>query len=167
MVLYSGMTDTTRRRFRRAGSSTALDRKVYLDLSFFRSSTTGSKPRDFMQAYVIAHEPGNVRPHGRRRVRTCATASSTQANELVRLELQADCLAGVWGPTERKGPLEPGDAEEGLRPRPRSATTVCSGCRPAAHGILHARLVDPACRMAAPGLASGDPGVCNTFQGVF
>ena len=99
-----------------------VDRKVYLDLSFFRDlDQRFGAPGDFAQAYVVAHE---VAHH----VQTLTGVSDrvaaareqggrTQANALsVRQELQADCYAGVWGHyAARSNLLEPGDAEEGLR----------------------------------------------------
>jgi uncharacterized protein len=98
------------------------DQKVYIDLAFFRELHDRFKaPGDFAQAYVIAHEVGHhvqnllgimdkVQTRQRR-------AAEREANALsVRLELQADCLAGIWASfanRERKI-LEPGDVEEGL-----------------------------------------------------
>ena len=98
------------------------DHKVYLDLSFFHDlETRFGAPGDFAQAYVVAHEVGHhvqtitglsERMQGARR-----GLSERQANQLsVRQELQADCYAGVWGHyAARRGLLDPGDAEEGLR----------------------------------------------------
>lgn len=81
------------------------DRKLYLDLSFFHDlDQRFGAPGDFAQAYVIAHEVGH-------HVQTL----TGRAAPGVRLELQADCYAGVWGHyAAREGLLEPGDAEEGL-----------------------------------------------------
>ena len=98
------------------------DRKVYLDLSFFRDlATRFGAPGDFAQAYVIAHEVGHhiqtVTGLSERLAQMRARSSETQANALsVRQELQADCFAGVWGHyAAQRNLLEPGDAEEGLR----------------------------------------------------
>ena len=99
------------------------DRKVYLDLSFFRDlDTRFGAPGDFAQAYVVAHEVGPPRADahrhlGARASDAAARRASAQANQLsVRQELQADCYAGVWGHyAAQRGLLEPGDAEEGLR----------------------------------------------------
>jgi predicted metalloprotease len=98
------------------------DRKVYLDLSFFRDlDERFGAPGDFAQAYVIAHEVGHhvqtITGLSERLAQMRARASETQANALsVRQELQADCYAGVWGHyAARRDLLEPGDAEEGLR----------------------------------------------------
>jgi uncharacterized protein len=97
------------------------DRKLYLDLSFFRDLDRLGAPGDFAEAYVIAHEVGHhiqtltgvsERVHAARQ-----RMNERDANALsVRQELQADCYAGVWGHyAARRGLLEPGDAEEGLR----------------------------------------------------
>jgi uncharacterized protein len=97
------------------------DEKVYLDLSFFRELETRFRaPGDFAEAYVIAHEVGHHvqqllgtmdRVNGAR-----GRLSEEENNELsVRLELQADFLAGVWAHYAReKGVVEPGDIEEAL-----------------------------------------------------
>src|SRR5688572_28009415 len=98
------------------------DRKVYLDLSFFRDlDERFGAPGDFAQAYVVAHEVGH-------HIQTLTGLSEkvnaarqrggeAQANQLsVRQELQADCYAGVWGNhAASRGLLETGDVEEGLR----------------------------------------------------
>jgi uncharacterized protein len=97
------------------------DQKVYLDLGFFdelknRFGASG----DFAQAYVIAHELGH---HVQRllgteaQVRAAEERSPDDANQLsVRLELQADCYAGVWGhESQRDSILQPGDLDEGLQ----------------------------------------------------
>jgi predicted metalloprotease len=98
------------------------DRKVYLDLSFFRDlDERFGAPGDFAQAYVIAHEVGHhiqtVTGLSDRVAQMRGRASETQANALsVRQELQADCFAGVWGHyAAQHEMLEPGDADEGLR----------------------------------------------------
>jgi predicted metalloprotease len=97
------------------------DRKVYLDLSFFRDLARMGAPGDFAQAYVIAHEVGHhvqtLTGISQRVMAAREQASARDANALsVRQELQADCYAGVWGYyAAQKDLLEPGDAEEGLR----------------------------------------------------
>jgi len=101
-----------------------LDGKVYLDLSFFdeldrRFGAAG----DFAAAYVIAHEVGHhvqnlLGLSDRVRAAQARASSEAEANEYsVRLELQADCLAGVWGyhANRESALIEPGDFEEGLR----------------------------------------------------
>jgi predicted metalloprotease len=112
------------------------DQKVYLDTSFFREIATkfggcdaGSKTCEFAQAYVIAHEIGHhvqqlvgvlTRAHSAQQ----AAGDRTEANRIqVRVELQADCFAGVWAKHENdrevsqgKPPfIEPGDVETALR----------------------------------------------------
>jgi predicted metalloprotease len=97
-----------------------LDQKVYLDLGFFDELNRRFKaPGDFAQAYVVTHEIGH---HVQQqlgiegKVRKESQQNPDDANELsVRLELQADCLAGVWGrSTYDRGILENGDLQEGL-----------------------------------------------------
>ena len=97
------------------------DYQVYIDLSFLEELQRMGAPGDFAFAYVIAHEVGH---HVQNLVGIAdqvrsqqVRASKAQANALsVRMELQADCLAGVWiNHTEgRNSILEPGDIEEGL-----------------------------------------------------
>jgi predicted metalloprotease len=98
------------------------DRKVYLDLGFFRElAQRFGAPGDFARAYVVAHEVGHhvqVLTGVSDRVSAARQqAGEREGNALsVRLELQADCYAGVWGHyAAERGLLEPGDAEEGLR----------------------------------------------------
>jgi predicted metalloprotease len=99
------------------------DQKLYLDLNFFRElEARFGAPGDFAQAYVIAHEVGhhvqNLLGIATKVRRAQERASQEQANGLsVRMELQADCLAGVWGfhANQTQHMLEPGDVEEGLR----------------------------------------------------
>lgn len=98
------------------------DRKVYLDLGFFRELQTRYQAKgDFAEAYVIAHEVGhhvqNLLGITDRVDALRARADSVQANALsVRLELQADCLAGVWAnqANAARKILESGDVEQGL-----------------------------------------------------
>ena len=97
------------------------DARVFLDLSFFQElSERFRAPGDFAAAYVIAHEVGH---HVQnllgitRRVEAQASAQRQGANSLsVRLELQADCFAGVWAhdADRRLRILEAGDLEEGI-----------------------------------------------------
>ncbi|MBT8139585.1 MAG: zinc metallopeptidase [Gammaproteobacteria bacterium] len=99
------------------------DKKVYIDLSFYNDlRQRHGAPGDFAQAYVIAHEVGHhiqtvlgisAQVHKQKQ-----RASKAQANQLsVRQELQADCLAGVWGnhADRARSLLEQGDLEEALR----------------------------------------------------
>ncbi|HEY3167985.1 MAG TPA: neutral zinc metallopeptidase, partial [Candidatus Binatia bacterium] len=99
------------------------DQKVYIDLSFYRDLRQRFQaPGDFAQAYVIAHEVGH---HVQNllgimtKVQSLQSraGSKSEANALsVRLELQADCLAGIWASyaNRERNILEQGDVEEGL-----------------------------------------------------
>ena len=97
------------------------DEKVYLDLGFFEElNARFGAPGDFAQAYVVAHEVGH---HVQKvlgiegKMRKEQARSPELKNELSeRLELQADCFAGVWGhSTNNRKLLDPGDIDEGLR----------------------------------------------------
>jgi len=99
------------------------DRKLYLDLGFFRElDRRFGAPGDFAQAYVVAHEVGHhvqnlLGIEGKVR-KARGRMDEREANRLsVRLELQADCFAGVWGNRAERSRrlLEPGDLEEALR----------------------------------------------------
>ena len=98
------------------------DRRVYLDLSFFRQlATQFAAPGDFARAYVIAHEVGH---HVQNLLGITDTAAQAEeragrvgANRVsVKIELQADCFAGVWAARANAARkiLEPGDLEQGL-----------------------------------------------------
>ena len=97
------------------------DQRVYIDLAFFRElSQRFGASGDFAQAYVVAHEVGHhvqnligVLPEFNRQRQTMSQA---QANAMsMRVELQADCFAGIWAHfTAQKGLLEEGDIEEAL-----------------------------------------------------
>jgi predicted metalloprotease len=150
------------------------DRKVYLDLSFFQElNERFGAPGDFAQAYVVAHEVGHhvqtVTGLSAKVNEARAQASERESNALsVRVELQADCYAGVWGfYAAQKGLLEPGDAEEGLtaaaaigddrlqreaqgRVSPESFT----------HGSSAERV-----QWLRRGLENGKMEACNTFSG--
>lgn len=98
------------------------DQKVYIDLSFYETlkSRLGA-PGDFAQAYVIAHEVGHHVQHQLgitdQVERARASGNRAQANDMsVRLELQADCFAGLWGhhAQNQRQLLEQGDVEEAM-----------------------------------------------------
>jgi len=97
------------------------DHKVYLDLSFFQElSRRFGAPGDFAAAYVIAHEIGHHVQSElgiEEQVRQQQQQDPGNANVYsVRLELQADCFAGVWArSTYTRGILDPGDIDEGLK----------------------------------------------------
>jgi len=125
LVLFSGGTQTA------CGMGQAAmgpfycpgDRKVYIDLSFYRELRDRfGASGDFAQAYVIAHEVGhhvqNVLGIMDKADQARARMTREQANALsVRVELQADCFAGVWAAVaqrENAKLIEPGDFEQGL-----------------------------------------------------
>ncbi|WP_309083139.1 neutral zinc metallopeptidase [Chelativorans sp.] len=123
LVLFSGQVDSAC-GFASAASGPFYcpgDRQVYLDLSFFNElATRFGAAGDFAQAYVIAHEVGhhvqNLTGVLPRVNQMRARLSEGEANSMsVRVELQADCYAGVWAyHTNQEGLLEQGDLEEAL-----------------------------------------------------
>ena len=148
------------------------DESVYLDLSFFQDMKNRlGGGGDFAQGYVIAHEVGHHIQHLLgidQQVRQGQTSGSrTQANQLsVRLELQADCFAGVWGHAmNSQGILEAGDLEEALRTaqaigddrlQQQSAGRVVPDSF--THGTSQQRYT-----WFKRGYDSGDPNTCDTF----
>ena len=148
------------------------DRKLYIDLSFYRDLRDKlGTPGDFAQAYVIAHELGHHVQHLRGidvRVRDLQESRPDAANELsVRLELQADCLAGIWGhSTAQRNILEQGDAEEALNAAAaigddRIQSQSGRGVQPDSftHGSSEQRV-----GWFRRGLESGDINSCDTFR---
>ena len=151
------------------------DRKVYLDLSFFNElADRFGAPGEFAQAYVIAHEVGhhvqNLLGTFDRVNRLQRQISTTDARALfVRLELQADCLAGVWGYHARhdRNLIEPGDFEKGLRAASaigddRLQRMSQGYVQPETwtHGSSEQRV-----KWLRRGLETGDPAACDTFGG--
>ena len=148
-----------------------VDRFVYTDLGFFRELRDRfAAPGDFAQAYVIAHEYGHhvqnllgILPEVSRRQQE----NPGEANELsVKLELQADCFAGVWAHSAyEQGQLEEGDLEEGLTAasavgddRIQQAATGRIDPDSFTHGSAEQRR-----NWFLVGFQEGDPAVCNTF----
>ena len=124
LVLFTGRGEHRRLRQRPVvGRALLLPGRpdAYIDLSFFKQlQSQFDAPGDFARVYVLAHELGH---HVQNLLGTSDEvrqaqqgASAEEANELsVRLELQADCYAGVWGHSAQdRGLIEPGDIEEGL-----------------------------------------------------
>ena len=150
-----------------------VDEKVYVDLGFYDAlKQRFGAPGDFAQAYVIAHELGhhvqNITGTAAE-VRQMQGARPGQANALsVRLELQADCYAGIWGnSTSQRQILEQGDIEEGLNAAAaigddRIQAESRGGVSPESftHGTSEQRV-----RWFRRGLESGDPRTCSTFEG--
>jgi uncharacterized protein len=124
LVLFSGSVESAC-GFGQAASGPFYcgeDQKLYIDLSFYRELRDRFRaPGDFAQAYVIAHEVGhhvqNLLGIMRKVQSLQSRSSEREANALsVRLELQADCLAGIWAnyAHRERNILEEGDIEEGL-----------------------------------------------------
>ncbi|MSO21104.1 MAG: hypothetical protein EXQ56_11720 [Acidobacteria bacterium] len=147
------------------------DQKVYIDLAFYDElKRRFGAPGDFAQAYVLAHEIGH---HVQNlmgindQVRRAQQANRNQENPLsVKMELQADCFAGIWAhSTSERNILEPGDVEEAMR----AASAVGDdhiqkmsrgSINPESftHGSSEQRM-----HWFNEGLRSGNPGACNTF----
>ena len=150
------------------------DKKAYIDLGFYEEMRTRFRaPGDFAQAYVIAHEIGhhvqNLLGVSDKVRKMQARAGKAEGNQLsVRLELQADCLAGVWAnrADKARGILESGDIEEALnaasaigddRLQKQSRGTVVP--ESFTHGTSTQRQ-----HWFRTGLQSGDPDSCDTFS---
>ncbi|HJQ16346.1 MAG TPA: neutral zinc metallopeptidase [Allosphingosinicella sp.] len=149
------------------------DKSIYLDTSFFQElSQRFGAPGDFAMAYVIAHEVGH---HVQDLAGTLDQAnaqqtrmSTAEGNALqVRIELQADCYAGVWAAND-KNLLEPGDMEEGLKAasaigddtlqRETQGQVVPESFT---HGTSAQRVA-----WLRKGLETGNPAACDTFKAV-
>jgi uncharacterized protein len=148
-----------------------LDEKVYIDLGFYRElSRRFGAPGELAQAYVIAHEVGHHVQHVlgiADRVRAAEQRAPSVRNALsVRMELQADCLAGTWARTvgDRRM-LDPGDLEAGLRAaaavgddRVQQATTGRVQPERFTHGSAEQRA-----RWFRRGYDAGSAEACDTF----
>lgn len=153
------------------------DKRVYIDLSFFRElSQRFGAPGDFAQAYVLAHEIGhNVQMllGLSDMVERASRRSEREGNRMsVKLELQADCFAGVWANrANRQGNvLEAGDVEEGLAAANAVGDDTLqrqSGGAVVPDSFTHGSSAERM-RWFRRGLDSGDPEQCDTFgTGVF
>jgi predicted metalloprotease len=174
MVLF---TDGTQSGCGPAGSDTGpfycpLDQRVYLDLGFFQElKRRFGAPGDFAQAYVIAHEVGHhvqQQTGIEAQVRQQQQQDPSQQNALsVRMELQADCLAGVWAySVYQRGDLDPGDVDEALKAASavgddRIQASAGQGVNPETwtHGSAEQRS-----SWFKKGMSSGDPAGCDTFN---
>ena len=149
------------------------DEKAYIDLSFYDDlKSRFGAPGDFAEAYVLAHEIGHHIQNItgiESKVRASQRARPSSKNALsVQMELQADCFAGVWGHAAgRRGVLENGDIEEGLRAAAaigddRIQKMSGRGVHPESwtHGSSSDRQ-----KWLTRGLKSGDPNDCDTFGG--
>jgi predicted metalloprotease len=148
------------------------DDRIYLDTSFFDElKTRFGAPGDFAQAYVIAHEVGHHvqdlqgtldKVHAQQQ-----RLDEKQANALqVKIELQADCYAGVWAAND-KNLLEPGDAQSGMK---AAAAVGDDTLQKAAQGVVVPEAFTHGSAAQRQhwlkiGLDSGDPDKCDTFAG--
>ena len=146
------------------------DQKVYLDLSFFRElDRRFGAPGDFAQAYVVAHEVGHHVQHLLgidRQVREGQQQNGRAgANALsVALELQADCLAGVWGNhASKKNLLDADDVDEGLRAAAAIGDDRLTRGRVSPESFTHGTSEQRA-RWLRQGLSTGDINSCDTFR---
>jgi len=149
------------------------DKKVYIDLAFYRQLAKMGGPGDFARAYVIGHEVGhhvqNLLGTSSQVSKAQRRASKAEANALsVRLELQADCYAGVWAhhAESDRDLLEEGDVEEGLAAAAaigddKMLKQAGRAVRPESftHGSSRQRVT-----WLKKGLRSGRLEECNTFD---
>jgi predicted metalloprotease len=175
LVLYSGGTGTACGIGRAAMGPfyCPSDQRVYLDTSFFAELRRRfGAPGQFAEAYVIAHEIGH---HVQNQLGILprvdaerARADRVTANHLsVRLELQADCLAGVWAyHANAAGRLEPGEVDQALRAasaigddRLQRAAQGYAVPDSFTHGTSAQRV-----RWFRAGLERGEVGACDTFK---
>jgi uncharacterized protein len=150
------------------------DRKLYLDTSFFHDlASRHNAPGDFAQAYVVAHEVGhhvqNLMGIADQVMAAQQRGGKGQGNQLqVRMELQADCFAGVWAnhADQMRHILEAGDIEEALAAasgvgddRLQSQAQGYVVPESFTHGSSEQRM-----RWFSTGFKSGDPQQCDTFK---
>jgi predicted metalloprotease len=149
-----------------------MDEKVYIDLGFYDELRDKfGAPGEFAQAYVLAHELGHHVQHLEgidEQMQRMQRQHPDQANELsVKLELQADCYAGVWGhSTDQRQLLDPGDIQAGLQ----AAASVgddrlqkMSTGRVSPESFTHGTSAQRAAWFKR-GFDSGDPKACDTFS---
>ena len=150
------------------------DQKVYLDLDFFKvlASQLGGPNTDFAQAYVLAHEIGHHIQDllgTEAQVRESQQRNPSQVNALsVRLELQADCYAGVWGKSAfAAGKVSDAEISDALDAaasvgddRIQKTTTGRVNPESFTHGTSAQRM-----KWFRNGFDTGDPDACDTFSG--
>ena len=150
-----------------------LDQRVYIDLDFFKEleQRFGGPNRDFAQAYVLAHEVGHHLQTvlgTERQVREAQQRNPSQRNALsVRLELQADCYAGVWGRSAfESGKVSDSEIDDALAAaasvgddRIQKSTTGRVNPESFTHGSSAQRT-----KWFRVGFDNGDPNLCDTFS---
>lgn len=175
LVIYSRQTETA------CGFGSAAvgpfycpeDRKIYLDTGFFEElSQRFGVPGDFAAAYVIAHEVGHhvqtITGISEQIRQAQSRANERERNALqVKMELQADCYAGIWANHADKysGLLEDGDIEEGLRAASAIGDDTLqrnAGRRVTPESFTHGSS-DQRVRWFTNGYRSGDVSACDTF----
>lgn len=148
------------------------DEKVYIDLGFYDElKQRFGAPGEFAQAYVLAHEIGH---HVQKilgieaKMRQAQRANPGAKNELsVRLELQADCFAGIWGhSTDQRNILEPGEVQQGLN---AAAAVGDDRLQRMATGTVHPETFTHGSSAQRQewfnrGFTQGNLEACNTFQ---
>lgn len=150
------------------------DEKVYIDLGFYEElKRRFGAPGDFAQAYVLAHEIGHHVQNilgTEKRLRMLQRANPEQENQLsVRMELQADCYAGVWGhATANRNILEAGDVEEAMR---AAAAIGDDRIQQMSGGAVHPESFTHGSSAQRTewfnrGLKSGELSACDTFRGI-
>ena len=148
------------------------DQGIYLDTGFFDELRTRfGAPGDFAQYYVIAHEFGHhiqtLTGTSEQVQRAQRRAGQREGNALsVRLELQADCYAGVWA-AQNRDRLEPGDVEEGMRAAQAIGDDTLqreAQGRVVPDSFTHGSSAQRQ-EWLRRGMQSGDPAVCDTFSG--
>jgi len=147
------------------------DNRIYLDTTFFDElQSRFGAPGDFPEAYVIAHEVGH---HVQTllgisdKVRQVQQSGDTAAGnaEQVKMELQADCYAGVWAANDQNL-LQPGDVEEGLRAAQAIGDDTlqkAAGQRPVPESFTHGT-AEQRMYWLKRGLDTADPAACDTFS---
>ena len=150
------------------------DQKVYIDLTFYETlKNRMGAPGDFAQAYVIAHEVGHHVQHQlgitEQVERARATGNRARANDAsVRLELQADCFAGLWGhhAQNQRQVLEQGDVEEAMNAAAKigdDALQQASGRAVVPESFTHGSS-EQRQRWFMTGLKTGSVKACDTFS---
>jgi len=145
------------------------DQKVYVDLAFYDELRRRfGAPGDFAQAYVLAHEIGHhvqALTGTEREVRRAQQSRPDQANPLsVRMELQADCYAGIWGHSAaQRGKLDTDDVEEGLAAAAAIGDDRLTKGRVAPDRFTHGTSAQRV-EWFRRGLESGRIDACDTFN---